>query len=77
MNIHKIKKNNPNGHLAYIQQRIKLNESYWGICKDTIRYIAIAKCVYKPKEIISKAIFPHIAFMLYPIGIYFYRKLYK
>lgn len=67
---------NPNGYLAYIEQRIKYDNDIKNVICDTIRYIAIAVCA-KKKNIIKSSYNPLCAFVMYPFGKIFYRIRYK
>jgi len=67
---------NPNGYLAYIEQRIKYDNDIKNVIFDTIRYVAIAVCA-KKKHIIKSAYNPFCAFVMYPFGKLFYHIRYK
>lgn len=73
---HRLLANNPQGTLAYIEQRLKLDNTFKNKVSDTIRYVAIAK-VAKKKKIISKAVYPFVAALVYPVGIFMYNRRYK
>ena len=75
-NMAKLLTDNPHGYLAYIEQRLKLDERFIDRYKDTARYIAMAKYVSK-KKIIRNSYYKVIAFLAYPLGMVLYRKRYK
>jgi glycosyltransferase involved in cell wall biosynthesis len=75
-NMAKLLTDNPHGYLAYIEQRLKLDENFIDRYKDTARYIAMAKYVSK-KKIIRNSYYKVIAFLAYPLGMVLYRKRYK
>lgn len=77
-NMRKIIKNNPQGYLAYIIHRMKLDESIKEKCIDTIKFIAVSKCLeIKRRDIINKSEYPMITFIVYPLGFLFYYRCYK
>lgn len=77
-NMRRIIKKNPRGYMAYINQRIKLDKSFSSKCKDIVRYIAVSKCYFpKAGNVIANSICVWLTVMLYPVGAYYYKKLYK
>lgn len=75
-NMAKLLKNNPQGYLAYINQRLKIDKTVKEKFLDSIRYIAMA-IVNGNKAIITKAVYPIYALVAYPCGVLFYYKRYK
>ena len=75
-NMTKLLADNPHGYLAYIEQRLKLDERLIDRYKDTARYIAMAKYVSE-KRIIRNSYYKVIAFFAYPLGIVLFKKKYK
>ena len=75
-NMAKLLTDNPHGYLAYIEQRLKLDERFIDRYKDTARYIAMAKYTSK-KKIVRNSYYKVIAFLAYPLGMVLYRKRYK
>lgn len=75
-NMAKIIKRNPNGYLAYIEQRISFDDKMGERCKDIIRYIAIS-IVANRKNVIRRCKYPVLALLMYPLGIVFYKKRYS
>lgn len=71
-NMAKIIAENPNGYLAWVLQRLKKDRQKTDRLKDTIRYISVALIIPK-RKIIKNAVYPGIAFFLYPVGWIFYR----
>lgn len=69
-------KQNPNGYMAYINQRLSFDTKAADICFNTIRYIAMSK-VLKDKKTIKNAQYPVIAAICYPAGLMMYKKRYK
>ena len=77
-NMRKLIKNNPMGYIAYINQRIELENSFLNTCKDCVRYIAVKKCLTNNNiEIIYDAKKRFVTAILLPIGTFFYYKLYR
>ncbi len=74
-NIRKVNCNNPNGYLAYIQQRLKLDKEIKYKIADTIRYIGI-KCVQKDGRLLKDTIYPKLTILFLGIGWLFYIKVY-
>ena len=74
-NMAKVLKNNPNGYLAYIQQRISFDVKTIEKCKDIIRYVAISK-VIKKTRIIRESQYPFLTLLMYPLGLLFYSTRY-
>ena len=72
----KVIKSNPEGYLAYINQRLDMDRLLIDICSDTIRYCAVSISANK-KKIITSARRPLITAILFPLGIAFYRLRYK
>lgn len=72
----KLLKNNPQGYLAYINQRLKIDKTVRERFLDSIRYIAMA-IAEGNKSIISQAVYPVYALVAYPFGVLFYYKRYK
>lgn len=75
-NMARLLKKNPQGYLAYINQRLKFDETLKEKVLDTVRYIAIS-IVKKDKSIIKNAVYPLIAFLTYPFGLLLYIKKFK
>lgn len=75
-NMAKVLKNNPQGYLAYIYQRLLMDQRLTDKMTDTIRYIAMAK-VRKMDKVVKNAPYPMITFITFPLGIVFYLKRYK
>lgn len=75
-NMAKLLKNNPKGYLAFINQRLQFDKKFKHRFMDTIRYISMAK-VEGEKRIIRKAVYPLIAAIAYPCGIFLYKKRYE
>lgn len=75
-NMAKLLKNNPNGYMAFIEQRLKFDKTFKARCLDTIRYLAMAM-VIKRKKKISGAVYPAAAFFMYPFGYIFFCRRYK
>lgn len=75
-NMAKLLKNNPQGYLAYINQRLKIDKTVKEKFLDSIRYIAMA-IANRNKAIITKAVYPIYALVAYPCGVLFYYKRYK
>lgn len=69
-------KNNPNGYLAYIEQRISFDETIDEKCKDIIRYIAVSVSANK-RSVVGKCQYPFLALLMYPFGLIFYKKRYS
>lgn len=74
-NMREVNAKNPNGYLAFIQQRLRIDKKIFYKMTDTIRYIAI-KCVQKDGRILKDAVYPGLTVMLYGAGWIFYRKVY-
>lgn len=74
--IHSINKNNPRGYEGYIIQRLSLDKRRKDKIEDTIRYIAI-KIVMKNRGLFSDAVYKFLTFLLYPLGILCYLKIYR
>lgn len=75
-NMAKLLKNNPQGYLAYITQRLRIDKTMKEKFLDSIRYVAMA-IANGNKDIIRKAVYPMIALVAYPCGRLFYYKRYK
>ncbi len=75
-NMASLLKRNPQGYLAYIIQRLEMDRSFTDRAKDSIRYLAMAK-VAGNKRMIKNAVYPLIAFLVYPLGILFYHIRYR
>lgn len=75
-NMAKIILDNPNGYIAYINQRLKMEKSLKYKSLDTIRYVAISIASNK-ENIISDAIYPRLTRLLYSFGYMFYVIRYK
>lgn len=75
-NMGELLKNNPQGYLAYINQRLKIDKTVKERFLDSIRYIAMA-IAKGNKSIISQAVYPVYALVAYPFGVLFYYKRYK
>lgn len=77
-NMRKTIKEAPQGYIAYINQRIKNEQSIVNKAQDTVRYIAVAKCFFShSSEVVRKACYPWLAGVLYPIGVFYYKRLYE
>lgn len=70
-NMAKVIKNNPNGYLCYIEQRIQLDDDIMEKCKDIIRYIAVSKTA-KKRKIVVNSNNPMLTLLMYPLGLVFY-----
>lgn len=75
-NMAQVLKNNPQGYLIYISQRLLIDKEIIDKFTDTIRYVAMAK-VNNNKGIVRNANYPIIALLMYPLGIVLYIKRYK
>lgn len=75
-NINKLLLNNPNGYLAFISQRLKLEKKIIYKFCDTIRYTSFS-IASKQKKIISNSVCPFITALTYPLGYLFYYIRYK
>ncbi len=75
-NMARLLKRNPKGYLAYINQRLRLETALRERAADTIRYIAMA-IVDSQKGIVTNAVYPLIAALLYPAGWVLYYKRYR
>ena len=75
-NMNQLIKDNPNGYLAYITQRLKMDEAWTERFMDSARYIAVAMTEGN-FHIIRKAVYPLIAFLAFPIGLFVYVKKYR
>ena len=77
-NMRKVIKKNPNGYIEYINYRIKIENGIISKCTDILRYIAVAKCkCLRVNKIIEQSVSPFLTIILYPLGLFFYIKLYK
>lgn len=74
-NMDKLLKSNPCGYLAFIKQRLKIDNTVKEKFIDSIRYVAMAK-VHRNK-IIKEAVYPLYALFAYPAGLFFYCKRYR
>lgn len=75
-NMAKVLKNNPNGYLAYIQQRISFDNTITELLPDIIRYIAMSISA-KKKSIIKNSDHAILTAILFPMGYLFYAIRYK
>lgn len=67
---------NQKGYFTYINQRLKFDTTLRQKCSDTIRYLGMA-IAHSKKNIISNAVYPSFAFLLYGAGYLFYYKRYR
>ena len=75
-NMAKVLKRNPNGYLAYIQQRISFDNSIFELIPDIIRYLAMS--IYAGNKLIIKnSKYKIMTAILYPMGYLFYIVRYK
>lgn len=70
-NLARFLKNNPQGYLAYITQRLRFDKTIKERFLDSIRYVAMG-IVVGEKQIIRKSVYPFITFLAYPAGVLFY-----
>lgn len=75
-NMAKTIKNNPNGYIAYIRQRINFETNLKCKFLDYIRYIAIAKCTKYEKIHMDKKD-TILKLLAYPFGVLLYFKKYS
>lgn len=75
-NMAKLLKNNPKGYLAYINQRLAIDETFKDKFWDSIRYVAMA-ISNKENKIIRNSVYPPITTAAYIFGLLFYIKRYK
>ncbi len=75
-NMARLLKKNPQGYMAYINQRLGFDQSLKERILDTIRYTAMAIAM-KDKHLIRNAVYPVIAFVTYPLGWLFYHRRYQ
>ncbi len=64
-------KNNPEGYIAYIKQRLDNDDSFKDLITDTIRYCAISISAHK-KKIVFHSKRPYLTALLLPAGYVFY-----
>lgn len=74
-NMAKLLKKNPQGYLAYINQRLGFDKTFKNKASDTIRYTAMSIATQN-KHIVRNAVYPKIAFFTYALGWFFYQKRY-
>jgi len=75
-NMSTVIKNNPNGYIAFIEQRLKIDKNLKYKILDTIRYVAI--CIYvKKTKFIRNSVYPFITFISLPFGYLLYFIKYK
>lgn len=67
----RIIRENPQGYLAFIEQRLYMDESMKERLMDTIRYTAIS-ISSKRREMIRQSVYPILTFLSFPAGILFY-----
>lgn len=75
-NMVNVLKNNPNGYIAYILQRVSFDKELSELIPDLIRYIAMAIYAGK-KEVIKSSNHSLLCTVLMPAGYIFYLKRYK
>ena len=75
-NMAKLLKNNSNGYMAFIVQRLKYDESFSEKFFDSVRCIAM-RIARKDNCIIKNSVYPFVALLAYPLGYIFYLKRYK
>jgi hypothetical protein len=69
-NFDRIIANNPNGYLAYIEQRLRIDDNIKSLCGDIIRYISVALLIntrsvlFEKKKVLSGIMFP-FGYLLY------------
>ncbi|KMO87669.1 hypothetical protein AB840_01895 [Megasphaera cerevisiae DSM 20462] len=75
-NMTNLLKKNPQGYLAYINQRLTLDNTLKEKVLDSIRYVAMSFVINR-KNVISQSIYPVITKAVYPFGLLFYVYRYK
>lgn len=77
-NIRKTICKNPNGYLAYINQRIKLESDLKYLITDMIRYVSVKLCLnIKISAVVKEAVYPSLAVVCLLPGVIFYNKYYR
>ncbi len=75
-NMNKIIKENPRGYLAYIVQRLEMDQSFMDRLLDSARYVSVAYTVRR-KGILRNAPYPIVASLAFPMGIVRYILCFK
>lgn len=72
-NMAKLLAKNPQGYLAFIQQRINLDSSFSSIFWDTVRYVSMALVIMSATRSIKNARYPVIAILALLPGFILYK----
>ena len=73
--MNKVIKNNPNGYIAYIKNRLLIDKGFKTRLLDSIRYVAILKV--KGSKVIKNLPYKFIGLLAYPFGVVLYIKKFR